>query len=183
LPGKQVFEYYLTLMLQSEINHVAHLHDGTKVPVSPPSRTKTWPKQQPSEPETSNPARIDSFGPTVRGPLGWIVHARSGDKGSDANLGLWVRTTEEWDWLRSLLSVNKMKELLQGEYKEGKSIVREHSTPLVSATDCLIGPFRASKCSSGPFPAERPSRQRRKLHRLCRLPREKRRRVHQGQTC
>jgi hypothetical protein len=27
------------------------------------------------------------FGPTTRGPLGWIVHARSGDKGADANCG------------------------------------------------------------------------------------------------
>ena len=27
---------------------------------------------------------------TVRRPLGTFVHARSGDKGGDANLGLWV---------------------------------------------------------------------------------------------
>jgi hypothetical protein len=27
----------------------------------------------------------------VRAPLGVFVHARSGDKGGDANLGLWVR--------------------------------------------------------------------------------------------
>lgn len=128
MPGKQVFEYYVTLMSQDAINHVAHLHDGTEVPISPPSRTKTWSRQQPSEPETKAPVKMVSFGSTVRGPLGWLVHARSGDKGSDANLGLWVRTAEEWMWLRSLLSVAKIKELLQGEYREGKAIVRKLQT-------------------------------------------------------
>lgn len=79
------------------------------------------------------PARIgssvlhESFGPwgrTVRAPLGWVVHGRSGDKGSDANLGLWVRHTVEWDWLRGLLSVRRMKELLADEYVPGREIER-----------------------------------------------------------
>jgi hypothetical protein len=56
-------------------------------------------------------------GPTRRVPLGTFVHARSGDKGGDANLGLWVSRTDEryaarvaWllgvvtpDWVRALL--------------------------------------------------------------------------------
>ena len=36
------------------------------------------------------PAPADSL--TRRAPLGTFVHARSGDKGGDANLGLWVAT-------------------------------------------------------------------------------------------
>ena len=31
--------------------------------------------------------------------LGDIVHARSGDKGGDANLGVWVRDRAAWEWL------------------------------------------------------------------------------------
>ncbi|MCH1867954.1 acyclic terpene utilization AtuA family protein [Nocardioides sp. CFH 31398] len=41
--------------------------------------------------ERSRAARPPGGGSTVRAPLGTFVHARSGDKGGDANLGLWVR--------------------------------------------------------------------------------------------
>lgn len=67
------------------------------------------------------------FGPwgrTVRGPLGWITHARSGDKGSDCNVGFWVRRKGEYEWLRSVLTVEQVKHLLGPEYKEGKPIER-----------------------------------------------------------
>ena len=33
----------------------------------------------------------DDWGATVRAPLGRLVGARSGDKGGNANIGLWVR--------------------------------------------------------------------------------------------
>ncbi|KAJ5714546.1 uncharacterized protein N7483_011727 [Penicillium malachiteum] len=58
---------------------------------------------------------MNDFGPTDRGPLGWIVHGRSGDKGSDANCGLWVRHRDEYLWLRSLLSIEKARDLLGDE--------------------------------------------------------------------
>ena len=44
--------------------------------------------------------------------LGEIVHARSGDKGGDANLGVWVRDREAWEWLRSTLTVDELRRLL-----------------------------------------------------------------------
>ena len=44
--------------------------------------------------------------------LGEIVHARSGDKGGDANLGVWVRDRQAWDWLRSTLTVDELRRLL-----------------------------------------------------------------------
>ena len=37
---------------------------------------------------------------------------RSGDKSSNANVGLFVRHGDEWDWLRSLMSVARLGELL-----------------------------------------------------------------------
>ena len=39
------------------------------------------------------------------------------DKGSNANVGFWVHNKDEWDWLRSLLSVDTIKQLLADEYK------------------------------------------------------------------
>ncbi len=51
-------------------------------------------------------------GPTRRGPLGLVVGARSGDKGGDANLGVWARSAAGYDWLASFLTVARLRELL-----------------------------------------------------------------------
>ena len=50
--------------------------------------------------------------PTVRTPLGRLVGARSGDKGGNANLGVWVDTAERYDWLAAHLTADRLKELL-----------------------------------------------------------------------
>jgi hypothetical protein len=50
--------------------------------------------------------------PTVRAPLGAVVGARSGDKGGNANLGLWCRSDEAYAWLAGYLTVARLRELL-----------------------------------------------------------------------
>ena len=40
------------------------------------------------------------------------MHARSGDKGGDANLGVWVRDRAAREWLRSTLTVDELRRLL-----------------------------------------------------------------------
>jgi hypothetical protein len=116
---KPVFEYFVTLLPQNDVEHVIHLHDERKLVIKPPSLTRTYPRQQPSQ-DSSIPMK--SFGETVKGPLGWLVQARSGDKGSNANVGFWVRHGDEYDWLRTLLSIENVKYLLAKEYN-GKKIV------------------------------------------------------------
>jgi hypothetical protein len=44
--------------------------------------------------------------------LGLVCGARSGDKGGNANVGLWTRTDDEYAWLRSYLTAEKFRELL-----------------------------------------------------------------------
>ena len=51
-------------------------------------------------------------GPTRRAPLGLVAGARSGDKGGNANLGVWVRTDEAYAWLAQTLTVDALKELM-----------------------------------------------------------------------
>lgn len=51
-------------------------------------------------------------GNTRRVPLGRVVDARSGDKGSDANVGLWTRSDPSYAWLRQELTVERLRELL-----------------------------------------------------------------------
>ena len=116
---KPIYEYYVTLLPQTDIQHKAHLPYLNKtLSIPPPPLTSTYPPRQPSYSSTTNPSNIHTdFGPTVRAPLGWIVHARSGDKGSDANCGFWVRHDDEYAWLRSLLSISKAKELLGRDWR------------------------------------------------------------------
>ena len=51
-------------------------------------------------------------GPTVRIALGRLFGARSGDKGGNANLGVWARTDAAHQHLAGWLTVAKLKELL-----------------------------------------------------------------------
>lgn len=47
------------------------------------------------------------------------MHSRSGDKSSNANVGFYVRNEDEYDWLRSTLTIAYLKDLLGEEYKGG----------------------------------------------------------------
>ena len=49
---------------------------------------------------------------TVRVPLGRLVGARSGDKGGNANVGLWARDDATFDWLRGWLDADQFQRLV-----------------------------------------------------------------------
>jgi hypothetical protein len=117
---KEIFEYYVTLLPQSDIEHKIHLSPGETIDIPPPAETRIYPKHQPTEDITNNKITLSAFGPTVRSPLGTIVHARSGDKGSDCNIGFWVRYADEYAWLQNILSVSTMQHLLADEYRGGR---------------------------------------------------------------
>jgi hypothetical protein len=74
-------------------------------------------------------------GPTVRAPLGLIAGARSGDKGGNANVGLWTRTDAEYAWLRSALSTTRLRQLLPEA--DGLPIQR-HEMPNLRAVNFVI---------------------------------------------
>jgi len=45
-------------------------------------------------------------------PLGRVFATRSGDKGGNANLGVWGTSQESYSFLQAFLTVEKLKELL-----------------------------------------------------------------------
>jgi hypothetical protein len=51
-------------------------------------------------------------GPTVAAPLGRVFGARSGDKGGNANLGVFARSAEAYAWVAEHLTVERLQELL-----------------------------------------------------------------------
>ncbi|MER5909667.1 acyclic terpene utilization AtuA family protein [Streptomyces sp. NPDC001982] len=90
------------------VHHVAVLHDGRRIPVPGPQDTR--PLEDVSEP-SSLPEPLPP-GPTRRAPLGLVAGARSGDKGGNANVGVWVRTDDAWRWLAHELTVERFRQLL-----------------------------------------------------------------------
>lgn len=109
----------MTLLPQSEVTHVVHLPGNRQIEIPPPSKTRTFPLQQPSY-DPVDATELTLFGETVECPLGYIVHARSGDKGCNANVGLFVRHADEYEWLRSFLTIETMTRLLRDEYSGNK---------------------------------------------------------------
>ncbi|KAB5533429.1 hypothetical protein GE09DRAFT_1227445 [Coniochaeta sp. 2T2.1] len=135
--GKVYYEYFVTLIPQAEVKHQVELpwaKQSIPIPVQKNVRTD-YPRDQKSY-ETENPVDLSTFGPTTRGPLGWVVGGRSGDKASDANVGFYVRHDDEWDWLRSLLTIEKCHQLLDLSDK-GRKIER-FEIPGIRAVHFLI---------------------------------------------
>ncbi|MGN6175016.1 MAG: AtuA-related protein, partial [Streptosporangiaceae bacterium] len=74
-------------------------------------------------------------GPTVRVPLGRIAGARSGDKGGNANVGLWARDPAAFAWLRGELTVERIRALLP----EGAGLeIRRYELPTLAALNFVI---------------------------------------------
>ncbi|MEX3656688.1 MULTISPECIES: acyclic terpene utilization AtuA family protein [Mycolicibacterium] len=114
----------------TEVPHIAVHADGTRIGIEPAAETQPLaPVSDPDLPEAL-PA-----GSTRRAPLGTIAGARSGDKGGSANVGVWVRTDEQWRWLAHTLTVDKLRELLP---ETADLPVTRHLLPNLRAVNFVI---------------------------------------------
>ena len=52
------------------------------------------------------------WGPTTPSPLGRVVGTRSGDKGGNANLGVFARSADAFEWVDGFLSIQRLGDLL-----------------------------------------------------------------------
>jgi Acyclic terpene utilisation family protein AtuA len=74
-------------------------------------------------------------GPTRREPLGRAFGARSGDKGGNANVGVWARRAEDFAWLREFLTVERFRQLLP----EAAALpVRRYELPKLLALNFVV---------------------------------------------
>jgi hypothetical protein len=113
-----------------DVNHVAVLHDGRRLPVAPAQETAVL--DDPPTPPLPEPL---PEGPTRRAPLGLIAGARSGDKGGNANIGVWARTDEAWRWLAHTLTVDRLRELLP---ETAELPVTRHDLPQLRALNFVV---------------------------------------------
>ncbi|WP_327315968.1 acyclic terpene utilization AtuA family protein [Streptomyces sp. NBC_01235] len=115
---------------QDEVAHVAVLDDGRRIPVAPAADTLAL--DDVPEPPLPEPP---PDGPVRRAPLGLVAGARSGDKGGDANIGVWARTDEAWRWLAHTLTVDRLRELLP---ETGGLPVTRHTLPRLRALNFVV---------------------------------------------
>jgi hypothetical protein len=138
------------------VEHVVVLPDGSRLTIPPPaahaaapdreraapaaSADEPAPDRVPADPAglTPHPGPADPHGtgiPTRRAPLGLVCGARSGDKGGNANVGLWAKSPEAYGWLRGYLDVARLRELLP----EADGLeVRRYELPNLQALNFVV---------------------------------------------
>jgi hypothetical protein len=99
--------YWPALIDASRVSQRVVLADGETIAIERPVGAKPSPLTLASGVTAQAPG-----GPTQRLPLGTVCGARSGDKGGNANLGVWTESEAAYAWLAQLLTVEKLKELL-----------------------------------------------------------------------
>jgi hypothetical protein len=114
----------------AEVPHLAVHADGARTEIAPAAETKVLGPVV----EGALPVPLPA-GKTRRAPLGLVAGARSGDKGGDANVGVWVRTDEQWRWLSHALTTDALRELLP-ETRELP--VTRHLLPNLRAVNFVI---------------------------------------------
>ncbi|HET6815931.1 MAG TPA: acyclic terpene utilization AtuA family protein [Mycobacteriales bacterium] len=106
--------YWPALVANDVVEHAVVLDNGDRVAIDAAptaargqfTASSASGGEAPGLHETGRPAGV------MRAPLGTVAGARSGDKGGNANLGVWVESDAAYQWLSAGLTVEKFKELL-----------------------------------------------------------------------
>lgn len=103
--------YWPTLVPNAFVHQNVVLFDGTSREVEVSAA------EAPGAPDARGDVSADEAAPwptgsTTAAPLGRVCATRSGDKGGNANVGIWTRDPSGYPWLRSHLSVERFRELL-----------------------------------------------------------------------
>ncbi|MQA96945.1 MAG: acyclic terpene utilization AtuA family protein [Streptosporangiales bacterium] len=106
--GSSFGVYWPGLIEQADVPHRVVHADGRVETVAPPPEFAPVAAPEVSPP----PPAVPDESPLVTAPLGRVAYARSGDKGGDANVGIWAPDAEAWPWLRATLTTERVRELL-----------------------------------------------------------------------
>lgn len=105
-PG-QPFGIYWPALIDSQLVPMEVVVDGKMTVVD---NTAGAPALQIEQPAIALPAVPE--GPTRSAPLGHLFGARSGDKGPNANLGIFARDLKSFSWLSQFLTIEQLKQLM-----------------------------------------------------------------------
>jgi hypothetical protein len=121
--------YWPALVPVDTVTHRVVLPDGSaKVVPHGPTAEMTSGRQ-------SDPSAALLPGPSRRAQLGLVCAARSGDKGGNANIGLWTRNERAFTWLDAYLTEERLKELLP---EAADLTVRRWALPNLNALNFVV---------------------------------------------
>ncbi len=126
--------YWPALIPASAVTQVVHQADGSEQVI--PHTAGQSREDRPAG--TGSPAHGTTTGRSARTadiPLGRIAGARSGDKGGNANVGLWARTDAGYCWLRDELTVELFRKLLP---EAAGLVVRRYELPNLRAVNFVV---------------------------------------------
>jgi hypothetical protein len=127
--------YWPALVRADAVEQVVVLDGGERLVVKPPTATARPPGSAPPAPPPGPVPVGLPAGPTVRAPLGRAFGARSGDKGGNANVGVWARDPQGYAFLASFLTVERFQALLP----ETRALrVRRHELPNLLALNFVV---------------------------------------------
>ena len=106
-----------------------HMLDGETTMIK-----STNPQGPPLEYESDQPPSPPA-GPTSSIPIGAVCGTRSGDKGGDANLGIYARNDTTWAWLDNALTTEQLKNLLP---ETQNLIIERYRYPKIRSLNFLI---------------------------------------------
>lgn len=119
-PPKEFLAYFPAMVPQAEINEKAVFMNayGKKELelIVEPVRHCQHIGQRASY-DTANPADLDTFGDTAHVALDTVVLGRSGDKGGNVNMGLFVHEADEYEWLRTFMTRNRLQQLIGKDWR------------------------------------------------------------------
>ena len=120
LSPSQYLGYYPSLIEQSELDEIVTFLDdkgnnGAQFHAGHVTTTEKFENRQ--DYDTKNPVSLSSFGETLFTPMDEVVLGRSGDKGGNINLGLFVHEADEYEWLRTFFSKDRLQKLMGDDWK------------------------------------------------------------------
>jgi hypothetical protein len=124
--------YWPALVDRSEVDERIVLWDGSNQPVAAPPRTTAIERGHAPVAEVT----AEPVGPAAGEPLGAHFAARSGDKGGNANMGIWARDEAGYVWLAANLTADKVRELMP---EAAELEVRRYELPNIHALNFVIG--------------------------------------------
>jgi hypothetical protein len=108
--------FWPTLVPRHGVDETVVHHDGRRVVIAPGPTAPSAGDSPEARSTRAGPDAIDTPAPptgeTRPMPLGTVIGGRSGDKGGNANVGLWARSPAGFAWLAAELTVERFRQLL-----------------------------------------------------------------------
>ncbi|WP_028314435.1 acyclic terpene utilization AtuA family protein [Desulfatibacillum aliphaticivorans] len=130
--GRPVIQHWPTLVSRDKVVQKLFF-DGKEMEIEPAPMGREFPPVKSLE-VSIPPVPSDE---KVAAPLGRVFATRSGDKGGNANLGVWGKTPEAYAFLQDFLTVDKLKEILTD--MAGYEIERYELPNLLALNFYIIG--------------------------------------------